>query len=64
MALLRSIAVLPRRVAQVAHRACHGVFHHYVRGVFAEHSIRRRALREGRTRWLNGFANRPSASGR
>jgi hypothetical protein len=58
MAFIRSTA------ARIPRRTFSGVFHDYVRGVFAEHSVRKRALREGRTRWLNGFAQRPVLNGR
>jgi hypothetical protein len=60
MSLDRSIPAL-LRIAQVPRRAAtNGVFHDYVRGVFADRSPRRRAVREERSRWLNGFAQGPT----
>ena len=45
-----------RRLAHVSHRAFNGVFHDYVRSVFAESSDRRRKISARRTRWLGRFA--------
>jgi len=46
----------PRRIAQVPRRAFNGVFHDYVRAVFAERSVHSRGLRTRRTRWLQRLA--------
>ena len=51
--------VEPRRIARVPHRAVSGVFHDYVRAVFAEHSVHSRGLRARRARWLQRLAERP-----
>ena len=47
-----------RPIANLPRRTLYGAFHDYVRGVFAEHSVRQRAVRTSRTRWLLGFAQR------
>ena len=51
-----------RRLAHVSRRAFNGVFHDYVRGVFAESSPRRRKVSARRTRWLGGFAQHHTTS--
>ncbi|HEU4922015.1 MAG TPA: hypothetical protein VFT23_02955 [Burkholderiales bacterium] len=50
-----------RPITSAPGRAFSGVFHDYVRGVFAEHSARRRSLRARRARWLRGLAQRPES---
>jgi len=51
-----------RRIAHVSHRAFNGVFHDYVRSVFAESSDRRRKISARRTRWLGRFAQHHATS--
>ena len=51
-----------RPAARATGRTLSGVFHDYVRAVFAEHSLRRRAVQIMRARWLNGFAPRLHSS--
>ena len=51
-----------RRIAHVSHRAVNGVFHDFVRSVFAERSDRRRRLSVRRTRWLGRFAQHQATS--
>jgi hypothetical protein len=51
-----------RPAARATGRALAGVFHDYVRAVFAEHSLRRGAVQIMRERWLNGFAPRLGSS--
>ena len=48
------VVIVPRR------RTLGSVFHDYVRGVFADQSVRRRAVFEKRSEWLHGFAHRPN----
>jgi hypothetical protein len=45
-------------------RSFKGAFHDFVRGVFAENSVRARLLRATRARWLHGFARAGSAADR
>jgi hypothetical protein len=45
-----------RPITSAPGRAFSAAFHDYVRGVFAEHSARRRSLRARRSRWLRGLA--------
>jgi hypothetical protein len=47
-----------RHITGAPGRAFNGAFHDYVRGVFAEHSARRRLLRAKRERWLHRLAQR------
>ena len=44
---------------RVAYRATRGAFHDYVRGVFAAHSRRARALVASRASWLHRLSQRP-----
>ena len=47
-----------RPITSAPGRAFSAAFHDYVRGVFAEHSARRRSLRARRARWLHRLAQR------
>jgi hypothetical protein len=50
------------RTIPVPRRSIGSAFHDYVRGVFADRSVRRRTVRTKRARWLHGFAPRPTSS--
>ena len=51
-----------RSIAHLSRRAFNGVFHDYVRSVFADRSDRRRKVSARRTRWLGSFAQHHAAS--
>lgn len=52
---------MDQRLIPVSRRAFNGAFHEYVRGVFADHSARKRLLRAKRARWLYRLGERATS---